>query len=933
MEAESGCEIKRARDAVEMVETIQSMIDVSADRLEGLRTQCSTSAELTQQEIRTLEGKLLKHFSRQLVIKARFEDELQRALGDVPCLPQWLRVVGLSAEAIQAVCNRVSTLESLRERSDHELRAFLANARDEEVKRLCRAMHRLRTYTDALARGEAAAEMQLYWDSWERHARGSPRGRARHPRGSVPSEPDHATPRKSGKSPTTPVSKRKQNSHLPAPASLTKSRSHESQLSVKPDASDLSDNSQSSAAGAADAESGPAAESPPASPHEPDPARARTRTPRSATRITITPAFGKTFIAKKIAPQETWQKAALGAAPRSPRTPVGRCMAHDIAHRFAKTFNMIATCDYCDKQMLFGSGLKCKECKFKCHRDCESKVPPSCGLPPEFVNAFKEKVHKDGGYIGCGSPGGGGAGRGSFLSSLAHRPRRRHAPPMPTPYPGGVDSSSNTSSCNSSTPSSPAPGAPHALAAHPPHAPHAPHAPHHVLKQQFHFPEVKTPVSSPNHVAASSPARGHDHKDDLTFSVKSEGSRVSLSGSGSTDSGGPARADSLDAAKHDDNRWPRQNSLSMKEWDIPYDELKLFEVIGTGRFGTVYRGSWHGAVAVKLLHVQALSDHAKPLDTFKHEVATFRKTRHENLVLFMGACMKPPRLAIVTSLCKGMTLHTHIHLRKDKFNANKSVLVAQQISQGRAARTSFSPLCRPTPAPLYRAGEDSVTRCLSVMQVVGPCARSARIATTILLANFAVKQQCLHCCVSAWRGMGYLHARGIVHKDLKTKNIFLENGKVVITDFGLFSVTKLCFGNNARGDSLGIPPGWLCYLAPELVRALRPHASLHLPFSKATDVYAFGTVWYELLCGDYPFKGQPPEAVIWQVGRGVKQALTNMHASKDIKDILMVCWAYRPQERPDFASLLATLEKLPRKRLARSPSHPVHLSRSADSVF
>lgn len=33
--------------------------------------------------------------------------------------------------------------------------------------------------------------------------------------------------------------------------------------------------------------------------------------------------------------------------------------------------------------------------------------------------------------------------------------------------------------------------------------------------------EVKTPVSSPNHVTASSPARGHDHKDELTSSVKS----------------------------------------------------------------------------------------------------------------------------------------------------------------------------------------------------------------------------------------------------------------------------------------------------------------------------------------------------------------------------------------------------------------------------
>lgn len=38
---------------------IQSMIDVSSERLEGLRTKCSTTAELTQQEIRTLEVNLL----------------------------------------------------------------------------------------------------------------------------------------------------------------------------------------------------------------------------------------------------------------------------------------------------------------------------------------------------------------------------------------------------------------------------------------------------------------------------------------------------------------------------------------------------------------------------------------------------------------------------------------------------------------------------------------------------------------------------------------------------------------------------------------------------------------------------------------------------------------------------------------------------------
>lgn len=106
----------------------------------------------------------------------------------------------------------------------------------------------------------------------------------------------------------------------------------------------------------------------------------------------------------------------------------------------------------------------------------------------------------------------------------------------------------------------------------------------------------------------------------------------------------------------------------------------MHEVIGTGRFGTVYRGQWHGDVAVKVLNMNYLEDE-KTLEQFKNEVSIFRKTRHENLILFMGACMKPPRLAIVTSLSKGLTLYTHIHLRKDKFNMNKTTNIAQQVCQ------------------------------------------------------------------------------------------------------------------------------------------------------------------------------------------------------------------------------------------------------------
>lgn len=43
--------------------------------------------------------------------------------------------------------------------------------------------------------------------------------------------------------------------------------------------------------------------------------------------------------------------------------------------------------------------------------------------------------------------------------------------------------------------------------------------------------------------------------------------------------------------------------------------------------------------------------------------------------------------------------------------------------------------------------------------------------------------------LTVFQGMGYLHAKGIVHKDLKSKNVFYDNGKVVITDFGLFGMS------------------------------------------------------------------------------------------------------------------------------------------------
>jgi len=78
--------------------------------------------------------------------------------------------------------------------------------------------------------------------------------------------------------------------------------------------------------------------------------------------------------------------------PKSPFTSNAICgMSHTIAHRFAKSFNVMTVCDYCLKPM-FMNILKCRECKYRCHRECRIKVPLSCGLPRQFIAAFKRSI-------------------------------------------------------------------------------------------------------------------------------------------------------------------------------------------------------------------------------------------------------------------------------------------------------------------------------------------------------------------------------------------------------------------------------------------------------------------------------------------------------------------------------------------------------------
>ena len=150
--------------------------------------------------------------------------------------------------------------------------------------------------------------------------------------------------------------------------------------------------------------------------------------------------------------------------------------------------------------------------------------------------------------------------------------------------------------------------------------------------------------------------------------------------------------------------------------------------------------------------------------------------------------------------------------------------------------------------------------------------------------------EALNVAISVGQGLAEAHAAGIVHRDIKPANVMLtSSGLVKIVDFGIAKLLDVT-GPTRTGTTLGT----VSYMSPE--QAAGEDAD------QQSDVWALGAVFYEMLTGQQPFRGESSLAVM--------NAVTTQTPAKPS--------TLRPNIPSDIERLV--LRSLEKSREARYPS-------------
>ncbi|KAG8076557.1 hypothetical protein GUJ93_ZPchr0006g43086 [Zizania palustris] len=200
----------------------------------------------------------------------------------------------------------------------------------------------------------------------------------------------------------------------------------------------------------------------------------------------------------------------------------------------------------------------------------------------------------------------------------------------------------------------------------------------------------------------------------------------------------------------------------------------------------------------------------------------------------------------------------------------------------------------------------------NVVQFIGACTRQPNlyIVTDFMsggsVHDYLHKKNCafklpelLRVATDIAKGMNYLHQNNIIHRDLKTANLLMDENKVVkVADFGVSRVKD-------QSGVMTAETGTYRWMAPEVIE--------HKPYDHKADVFSFGIVLWELLTGKIPYEYLTPlQAAIGVVQKGIRPTIPK-DTHPNLAELLQKCWHADPAERPGFSQILEILQRLPKE--------------------